>query len=227
MEDELGLQSRATERYQYQNFEEIKELEEKKSEEALAVVQKRHELWEISEWKRRSNKAAEFWEVKKGEKGDGLATSLLFCRSSTVDHDEEMTLKSPRKRQEVQEVMKETEWKEARRREEEEAWRLEPEGETEMQETGVVADGVEGIYVDLNGEGHQERGQVKITEVKVTCQEKNAKKWKSLKRKIIWGATISAAKKKNLSFWQVASVVIRKVRNHTRPVYARNATTIL
>ena len=27
-------------------------------------------------------------------------------------------------------------------------------------ETGVVAGGVEGIYVDLDGEGHQERGQV-------------------------------------------------------------------
>ena len=29
-----------------------------------------------------------------------------------------------------------------------------------MPETRVVADGVEGIYVDLHGEGHQERGQV-------------------------------------------------------------------
>ena len=56
--------------------------------------------------------------------------------------------------------MKEAEWKEARGREEE-AWRLESEGETEMLETGVVADGVEGIYVDLDGEGHQERGQGK------------------------------------------------------------------
>ena len=57
-------------------------------------------------------------------------------------------------------MMKENEWKESRAREEE-AVRLEPEGETEMPETGVVADGVEGIYVDLDGEGHQERGQVK------------------------------------------------------------------
>ena len=56
--------------------------------------------------------------------------------------------------------MKETAGKEARGRGED-AWRLEPEGETEMPETGVVADGVEGIYVDLDGEGHQERGQVK------------------------------------------------------------------
>ena len=77
-----------------------------------------------------------------------------------MDHDEEMTLESPRKRQEVQGVIEETEWKETRGREED-AWRLEPQGETEMPETRVVADGVEGIYVDLYGEGHHERVQVK------------------------------------------------------------------
>ena len=38
----------------------------------------------------------------------------------------------------------------------EDAWRLEPEGETEMPETRVVSDGVEGIYVDLDGECHHE-----------------------------------------------------------------------
>ena len=60
----------------------------------------------------------------------------------------------------MQEVMMETEWKEARGKEEE-AWRLELEGETEVPETGIVADGVEGTYVDLNGEGHHGREQVK------------------------------------------------------------------
>ena len=45
--------------------------------------------------------------------------------SSTVDHDEEMTVESLSKRQEVQEVMKKTEWKEARGRR---TWRPEPEG---------------------------------------------------------------------------------------------------
>ena len=96
-----------------------------------------------------------------------------------------MTLESPTKMQEVQEVMEETEWKEMRGREED-AWRLEPEGETEMRETRVVTDGVEGIYVDDNGEGHHEREQVKKNpEVNVACQEKKAKKLKSPKRKII------------------------------------------
>ena len=72
------------------------------------------------------------------------------CRSSTVDYVEEMTLESPKKRQDVQEVMEKTAWKKTTRREED-AWRLEPEGETEMLDTRLFADKVEGIYVDLNG----------------------------------------------------------------------------
>ena len=44
-EDKLKLQSRATERYHDQIFEEMKELEEKESEEALPLVQKKHDLW--------------------------------------------------------------------------------------------------------------------------------------------------------------------------------------
>ena len=86
-----------------------------------------------------------------------------------------MSLESSRKRQEVQETMEETEWKETRGREEN-AWMLEPEGEAETLETRVVADGVEGIYVDLNGEGHTNGSKLNIPEVKMTCQEKRAKK---------------------------------------------------
>ena len=52
------------------------------------------------------------------------------------------------------------EWEEARGREED-AWRLEPEGEKEVPETVIVADEVEGTYVDSNGEGHHGRGKVK------------------------------------------------------------------
>ena len=74
------------------------------------------------------------------------------CRDlAAVDHVEEMSLESPRKRQDVQDVMGETAGNATRGRGED-AWGLEPEGETETPETRVVADGVEGIYVDLKGE---------------------------------------------------------------------------
>ena len=45
VEDKTKLQSRATEKYHEQVFEEMTELEEKKSEEALLLVQKKYDLW--------------------------------------------------------------------------------------------------------------------------------------------------------------------------------------
>ena len=60
----------------------------------------------------------------------------------------------------MQEAMDETAGNATRGRGED-AWRLEPEGETETPENRVVSDGVEGVCVDLDGEGHHERGQVK------------------------------------------------------------------
>ena len=43
----------------------------------------------------------------------------------------------------------------------EDAWRLEPEGETEALETNVISNGVEGVHVDPNGEDRHQREQVK------------------------------------------------------------------
>ena len=91
--------------------------------------------------------------------------SYESCSSSTVDHVEEMSLEYPRKRQDGQEVMDDSAVKATRGRGED-AWRLEPEGETEMLETRVVSDRVEGIYVDLDGECHHEREQEKIQKAK-------------------------------------------------------------
>ena len=75
-----------------------------------------------------------------------------------VDQVEEMSLESPRKMQDEQEVMRETSGYLSRGRKED-AWRLGPEGETEPLEPKVVSNGVEGVHVELNGEGHHEREQ--------------------------------------------------------------------
>ena len=146
-----AAEQRATEKYSEQIIEEIEELEENKSEEALLLVQKRHDLW------RYQNERDEAKRLQSSG-NSGLVLQHPFssesCRSSTVDHDEEMTLvESIRKRQEVHEVMKETEWKEARGREEE-AWRLEPEGETKMPETGVEVKN-DRSQSDVPGEGEE------------------------------------------------------------------------
>ena len=63
--------------------------------------------------------------------------SFQSCRSSALDHVEEMSLESPRRIQDVQVVMSETAGKAMRGRGEV-AWRLEPEGEIGTLETTVV-----------------------------------------------------------------------------------------
>ena len=93
-----------------------------------------------------------------------------------MDHVEEMGLESPRKIQDVQVVMSETAGKATRGRGED-AWRLEPEGETETLETKVFSNEVGGVHADPNGEGRRERRQVKKTpEGKAKRQEKKVKK---------------------------------------------------
>ena len=124
-------------------------------------MQKKYGLWRYQKERdeaRRLQRSGSSRRVKK-EMDLQNPFCLESCRSSTVVHVEEMTLESPKKSQELQEVMEETAWKATRGRGED-AWRLELEGETEMPETRVVSDGVEGVYVDLNGEGHHERVQV-------------------------------------------------------------------
>ena len=137
---------RASEKYCEQNFEEMKELEEKTSEEALLLVQKRHDLWRYQNERDEARRLQRSGNSRRMKKEMDLQNLLSFesCRSSTVDHVEEMSLESPRKRQDVQEVMEETAGKATRGRGEDE-WRLEPEGETEMPETRAASDGVEGV----------------------------------------------------------------------------------
>ena len=63
--------------------------------------------------------------------------SIQSCRSSAVDHVEEISLESSRICQDVQVVMSEIAGKEMRGSGED-AWSLEAEGETETLETKVV-----------------------------------------------------------------------------------------
>ena len=85
--------------------------------------------------------------------------------SSAVDHVEEVSLESPRKVQDLTEVMSESAGAATKGRGYD-AWRLEPEGETESLETKVVSDGVEGVHVDFDGECPHERGKWKNQKAK-------------------------------------------------------------
>ena len=96
----------------------------------MLLLQKKHDLW-------RQNERDEARRLQS---------------SGNSRKDKEMTLEPPRRRPEW------PDWEEARGGEED-AWRLEPEWETKVPETFIVADVVEGTYVDSNGKFHQGRGK--------------------------------------------------------------------
>ena len=66
IEGKLRVQERASERLQDQIIEEIKEVEHKRTEEALQIAGKEHDLWMYQNEKRRSKKAAGRQKTKKG-----------------------------------------------------------------------------------------------------------------------------------------------------------------
>ena len=120
------LQSIATEKHYEQIFKEMKEPEGKKSEEALLLVQKKHDLWRYhneSDEARRLQRSGSLRRMKK-EVDSQDVLSFESCRSSAVDHVEEMSLESPSKMQDVQELMSETAGNAMRGRGED-AWRPE------------------------------------------------------------------------------------------------------
>ena len=164
----------------------MKEPEGKKSEEALLLVQKKQDLWRYLNERdeaRRLQRSGSSRRMKKEADSQDLL-SFESCRSSAVDHVEEISLESSTKRQDVQEVMGETAGNATTGRGED-AWRLELEGETEALETKVVSDGVEGVHLDHNGECRQEREQVKNSRRQSEAPGEEGEEIKSSKRKII------------------------------------------
>ena len=103
IEGKLRVQSRASETLQDQIIEEIKEMEHTKTQEALQLASKEHDLW--------------MYHNEKEE-----AKRIQGARK--LRNDEEMAWAHPRS------ISKWPDWEEAREREESE-WRLEPEWESE------------------------------------------------------------------------------------------------
>ena len=110
--------------------------------------------------------------------------SFESCRSSAVDDVENISLESSGQRQNVQVVMSEIAGRE-RTESGEDAWRREPEGETETLETKLVSHGVEGVNADPNGEGRHERVQVKTSRRQSEAPGEEGEEVKSPIRKVI------------------------------------------
>ena len=140
----------------------MKELEEKKSKEALLLVQKKHILMRYQNERDEARRLQRSGSSRGARKEADLQDLLSFelCRSSAVDHIEEISPESPRKVQDEQEVTSEASWT-ATGGKEEDGRRLEPEGETETPETKVLWTVVEGVPGYPDGEGRHERVQVR------------------------------------------------------------------
>ena len=64
MDDKIRKQSKATEKYQETIFEELKELEEGKSKEAVMLALKNHIFDKVSKWKGKSGTAVEAGRIE-------------------------------------------------------------------------------------------------------------------------------------------------------------------
>ena len=121
-------------------------------------MQKKQDLWKCqneSDEARRLRSSGNLRRMKKEADTQDLL-SFDSCRSSAVDHVEQMSLESPRKMQDEQEMMGETSGNATRGRGED-GWWLESEGETETLETTVFFwNGAEGVPGYFDGEGHHE-----------------------------------------------------------------------
>ena len=67
IEGELAVQSRANERLQDQIVQEVKEMEHKRTEEALELVRKEHDLWRYQNEKEGSTRLQGAKKFKKSE----------------------------------------------------------------------------------------------------------------------------------------------------------------
>ena len=141
----------------------------------MLLVQKEYDSWRYQNARdeaRRLQRSGNSRRMKKEADSQDLL-SFESCRSSaggSSRRDE-----SGVSGKDAQVVMSETAGK-AKRGRGEDAWRLEPEGETEMPETRVVSDGVDGVHVDSTGEGRHERKQETTPEGKAKRPEKKVKK---------------------------------------------------
>ena len=91
VEDRIRLQGRATEKYYERFFEEMKELEEQTSEEALILVQEKHDLCRCQNERdeaRRLQITGSSRRMKKEADSQDLL-SFESCKSSAAEHAEE------------------------------------------------------------------------------------------------------------------------------------------
>ena len=175
--------------YYEQIFEEMKELQEKKSKEALLLVRKTH-FDAISKWERDKARMLQ-------RSGTSRVTSrvvdtqdllpFVSCRSSVVDDMEAVSSESSRKMQDEEDTTLEAlrAAVTGRKDKDKEGWRLEPGGETETPEVIVLWNEAEGVPENPIGEGHHERAQLKSSRRESEAPGEEVEEVRSPERRMI------------------------------------------
>ena len=105
----------------------------KKTEEALNLVKKENDLWR---YQNEEEEAKTLQGARKIKTDEEVAWAPARNKSDWPDWEEAASV-------------------------EKSAWRLEPEGETEVPEIIIVSDAVESFYVYFDGKSHREQAEAK------------------------------------------------------------------
>ena len=112
VEDKIRIQSKATEKYNETIFEEMRELEEKKSKEALVPVQKKHMLIRCQSESDKARMLQRLRESRAMRNGFDTQDTLSFesCSSSMACDMEEVSSESSKKMKDMDEITSEASW---------------------------------------------------------------------------------------------------------------------
>ena len=159
VEDKIRLQSKATEKYYETIFEELRKLEEKKSKEALLLVQKRHILIRYQSERDKAGMLQRLGGSRAMRNGLDTQDTLSFesCSSSMSCDMEEVSSESSKMMKDVEETTSEASWTAVTKGKGKELWRLDPEGEAEKPEVTVLWNEAEGVSVNPEGKFHHEQ----------------------------------------------------------------------
>ena len=178
LEDMIRIQSKATEKYNETIFEELKVLEEKKSKEALVLVQKKHILTRCQSEGERARMLKRLGGSRAiGRRSDAQDTfSFESCSSSIAcDMEEEVSSESSKKMKDMDEITSEASWTAVTKGKEKEAWSLEPEGEAEKPGAMGPRSEVKGISLNPEGEGRPRHARTKMARKERENQTKSLK----------------------------------------------------
>ena len=140
----MVVSEKAPKKYQEKVFEEIKEFEEQRAKEALELVQKKHML---IKWEGERERAKMLQRLRGSRAIKLWSDARDSCPLSRADM-EEVCLESSRKMQDKEETTSEASWT---------AVAKGKEKEVERPDATVLWNGVEGVYVNPEGESRHWR----------------------------------------------------------------------